>query len=1795
MENLLVQSLYDYIRRESHGAFNGSDGAREVRLFLASFPAPVLARVFGMLSDDMITHFPGTRQVFKVAQPLWESWQGGNTKLEPALIKFFQDRDWVDLEDRLTFFRNAKAGENDKGLITILAGVDKVLDKGGLADFHQLGEETLWLRQMKKSYGMWVRRFLDAVHIDASDGLVDELDEMLQTIYSVTPRNLVHLAEYLSAAAKSPQGFANGSEVVAYIFATLPTWGLFPVAEPPKGLKKRKELIRSSAAIARRSPFIDKLGRNRARKRVDAFLANEEKQRIPAPMVEGTEVYTDFESFAQDLKTYIEISDAETKARLLQVDFTPIHELLNYREKTTEPKSPTELRVYGPALLAFQSALWHAAERVRSELKKKSEGMWLPELLKAIDIKVDRFQHDMGSGEEETALKLYEGLLGGIDTFLEADLKLRSSSHSDSRDVDVPVRFDGRLDTSLMKPVKSRDPYVEFTVTFVVEDEDGNFEQKCRWIVDPTHEERVLQSLARRALGSLDGKLLPAYRIPTYTELFFSADAEEASRLLEISEASLSVFDLADSLKSGLTAQPTLHSALVTTSQAYASALRAITKQGYFSAMGQPVLKLLQSLETLYKFVLDDVNVARGDLGCALYKAHMLLPKDVAPYESYVANAIAFGLTPAVLEQLQAREVFLARAFPPLFVRQLEGDANRGEFDDLKGMVELQRPLLALITNQHSRLSTQTRGLGHVHIFGERPLDVLSLASQAVMREDDIDDDDYSDGDLFRSSPESRIYASKLRDYYRTHPIAHDGMSVLALDVENIQTLVAGVHEFLGGVLQEEDRISGLLPPFQFSLHIYLMSASALSIQKWLEAWRRRWDPSKGRGEYPNCALSLAFRPAQNVEDYVRLLEENDSDYDVAFLVRFLQAHDAGDHLEPAEPFSLSETDAVMMKFPITEAPRPATKSEKDRYKRFTNLSNRRLRLPTLHAELSARLKGMQSNHHLVFASVDHKPWLELVDKLHAGGRCRWVVCMDPYIDRGLLGQRVDATVAGRELVGFSSGLGGLGELNVTVSTETTSVSNLTARVGRGLNAIFKQWAPEDTQRAAQSLVAEAQQLSGFSLIRAIDRGESIREVAAHALVRRAFPPQGHLCDVLLSIDSYQHWLSSRSRAEARYRPDLLRLQASIKGGLMDIDATVIECKLANESEDTRQHALEQVEAGLRILIKNFLPSGYGQENDAYVRRYWWAQLQRAIAAHSSIHSKDAAMVAAAIEKLGEGQFSITWHGVAMTFWADAASTEAVSKVNVVWDWDLLGLDIEDNGFGIYQAAFSAKDVAELAVGNPSPTVLPCQGLRFVSRRFESELVVEFTEVKTKPTEIVVPGEHAAPMAAQGEVKTPVAAVSSPLAVAVESTPAITDSDTSTSGGAPVEPQAIPPQPVAPLHVEPTPLPTHPVPVQQIKSVPDRILLGTAGGTRHVYWEFGHPELTNRHLLIFGRSGVGKTYAIQCLLAELAHAGQNSAVIDYTEGFLPMRLEPGLHSAANPTTHLVLQQPLPMNPVKPLESEIPGFGRFAEKPHETAGRIMSVFNAVYNLGEQQQAKLVEAVKAALQVHGDQAELRHVVEALEQGGEGAAGGSALTLANKIRPFIDVNAFGGGDGGWESIYQHPTSRLAIIQLAKLPREYARIITEFSLWDLYGYAQNFATDKTPLPIVLDEVQTLNHQLGSPVAKILTEGRKFGLAGIFATQTMSNLKAEEQDRLFQAAHKLFFAPAESEVKEYAKLLSGPTGESVADWVAKLSALRKGECWSFGPSLEANGHLKVRPQKIQITPFEHRTLGGVS
>ena len=80
----------------------------------------------------------------------------------------------------------------------------------------------------------------------------------------------------------------------------------------------------------------------------------------------------------------------------------------------------------------------------------------------------------------------------------------------------------------------------------------------------------------------------------------------------------------------------------------------------------------------------------------------------------------------------------------------------------------------------------------------------------------------------------------------------------------------------------------------------------------------------------------------------------------------------------------------------------------------------------------------------------------------------------------------------------------------------------------------------------------------------------------------------------------------------------------------------------------------------------------------------------------------------------------------------------------------------------------------------------------------------------------------------------------------------------------------------------------------------------------------------------------------------------------------------------------------------------------------------------------------------------------------------------------------------------------------------------------------------------------------------------------------------------MFQAGHKLFFKPANTEINRFADLLSVATpGVSRAEWGERLAKLHKGQCWSLGPVLTSSGALQDKPILVSVTSLEERDFGS--
>ena len=152
-------------------------------------------------------------------------------------------------------------------------------------------------------------------------------------------------------------------------------------------------------------------------------------------------------------------------------------------------------------------------------------------------------------------------------------------------------------------------------------------------------------------------------------------------------------------------------------------------------------------------------------------------------------------------------------------------------------------------------------------------------------------------------------------------------------------------------------------------------------------------------------------------------------------------------------------------------------------------------------------------------------------------------------------------------------------------------------------------------------------------------------------------------------------------------------------------------------------------------------------------------------------------------------------------------------------------------------------------------------------------------------------------------------------------------------------------------------------------------------------------------------------------------------------------------------------------------------------------------------------------------------------------ERIASAQAKSVLSKIQAFIDINPFElDGSMDWTSIRDSGGS-VYVIQLSGFDRDVQILLTELLLWDIWSFSMKSGSEDKPFIIVMDEAQNLDHGEKSPSAKILTEGRKFGLSGWYATQFMKpQLTDDEIQRLQQAGQKLYFCPPDDGVTTVAK-----------------------------------------------------------
>lgn len=828
------------------------------------------------------------------------------------------------------------------------------------------------------------------------------------------------------------------------------------------------------------------------------------------------------------------------------------------------------------------------------------------------------------------------------------------------------------------------------------------------------------------------------------------------------------------------------------------------------------------------------------------------------------------------------------------------------------------------------------------------------------------------------------------------------------------------------------------------------------------------------------------------------------------------------------------------IKFPMNYKPLPIAYTNP---KREVELSQLQFHVASAHTKLVYKYK-MENQ---ITLQSDCKPMvvkrvglneekLKLIEDLHEISN--WIVCTDIGIDKKILyNNRPDQV--NYKMIGFSTGEGAFGEYNVTVSARESMVEDLKVRTKRKLTKIFGRWNEKQLEEAAAYCIAKAKDLDGSCLLKALNpKDYDMNNFLAYVLTNEYVKQKNtqSVCKILVSLDSYKHWFRGVDSKLLKF-PDFLYLTLEDRKKIdgrqkIVIRATLIECKLANEDREHEEKAKEQIKNGLAILKERFNPNSVSID-----RRFWFSQLYRVLAfTQINLKNSEEAFCILANDLIGilDGDFVIEWDGEICTFWRNLDRDIIEERI------------LESEEVLIRQVIFGQQSIKKMLTGKDE---LFTQIFEPLEEELQEETREERKEIENEAEEQkYIDGLNEQDIIKeQGEAKSEM--------------------------------------------------------VERKKQEDIQILFGKSKvSEENLYWKYTNKNMANRHMLITGKSGQGKTYAIQCLLMEFSKAGIPAVIFDYAESFTDKKLEEVFKNEfkGKIRQNAIKFKKLAINPFERHKidiHEILGEAILAQMTEEeiernsvedsvvVATRLADIFRHVYMFGDQQYSAIYKACKDGVDHYGDEMNFKYFRQQLEEMGTK----EAKSVLMKLTPFLDTDLFESqGSMNWgEMLYNDGI--INVIQLTQIPRDMQIVATEFILWDMWYYSLLNGEEKKPFIVVLDEAQNLDFDEKSCSNKILTEGRKFGWSGWFATQFLKGqLREDEIGRLQQASQRVYFRPPDNEISSMAVSIDQDRSHS-GEWMSKLKNLGKGECIISGDSIFGDSGQKKVPILTKISSMKER------
>lgn len=1729
-------------------------------------------RIYENLARELENSFADTKLTvdIKLAKNKWQHFSQ-DSAMTSTLQSMLQNG-WV-ADESITRYRNLHSSN-----LLILMGTESEEDKGGLLNCYSITPDTL----VQEIYGNFAEVFSYIYGFDELDKAY--VNKLYKDLFAHTPVDIVKLS---ATADKWENSIENINDFIELFYETLPDWGL-PIRRNPYYIIKVKS---KNNLFELESKFID---RSLFKKMTIKQYTNYEKKLATyksedADYGPNSEVWANqaISSYDEFSRIFLEFARGENveenRKKLIYTDFDIVSTILGIKLAPEKPNKGAVTQLRGEPLPVFTKALIFTLLNILDEDAEEEVANLIVNIEQA-DI-VSAYSNSENTEAKEALVETWKNLcinVNGVISLLNKNTWKLGQSEIDIELADVnvfsPDQALNLIEQGLVKPANSNKTIskIEFSIESYSVDGKSikDLKQDFCWEFSETNAWLHDFSDIRRISVNGNGSYIPLSSINKIKALIFAKSEEEFFDLYNESYIDFD-FNIIEFIQNNsINCIEAYQAGFLELGYAFTEFIETIKHHGFYSSLckgsDSEVIKLIK------KYI---------DLGELLTKK--TLPENLSwILDAYIhafnledsSDSVTNGLDstccivppwhPATLQKLKDQKIFFLDGCVEWWneiISNGNGKITRKNdaisvIDNLMQMSMIQSALDIFPSAQQYYSSITS--FGAFSIYAKNNIENNNRLKD-IIRKDAIFDDDFNPKEMAKMNDNAKMLYGIIRNYVKAFESSNN-LSLVFINPVELQPIVASIYKHIEDCKEAKPDNN-----INITLKI-LVKPENKGGKNYLAYWMDEFFSQDA-----NVNIKTYLNEWSKDSDLVKFLNGN---CDIIFVMDLLIAN----NLLFIKDSGRNSCEVSQCMFPIVYKPLAISATT---VKRKIELSQPQFRAAFTHTQVVRFRNNMEDIPEAKYIAVKEvcidNNVQNIINSLH--NKAYWVVCIDSSMDGALLRDN-NKYKDDYSVIGFSTGKGVYGQYNITITARKSIRDSIRKKLSARLYQLFK-WSREKVEAAAKICINEAGKLDGISLFSAVNpKDYNINEFMAYILtsLREKKLSGGNALKIMIHLDSYKHWTNNtieENEDGSNSRPDFLLLEIK-NNNKLHIDATIIECKIAkleNEAEH-KANAINQVSQGLKRLKAIFNP-----DSKSIKRRYWYAQLYRALAFAQvtfNNNSQEFHDLSKKLRVILDGEFDISWSGKILGYWVNSnAEAEKVSIRSVT--------EISEDD-GVCEEKIEIVDIPQKLI--QSLLLGDSEGIDFV--RIDDSILVPEEEQEL----LINEREKNLTKELRSLQKSKKMSESNPISienrdelenrVIVNSRPSVVPysyQKTNSSENLNKEAKISESDSNTNTALDETKSEINAI----VSDNFEKILIGKDKFSNPIYWEFCNPQLANRHLLITGTSGQGKTYCIQALLYELSKLDVSSIVFDYTEGFRKDQLEENFLSKMEGKVkeHIVQATGIPINPFKIHEIDLAGT-IMPEKPAKVAERISNIFSHVYKFGEQQSGAIFEATRKGIEKYGENMNIVHFKELLED--EKTYNKTAQTVITKMNPFfygVDFNIDEKFD--WSKILYSDEADLNIFQLTGFSRELQVIITELMLWDAWFFTKHAGNKNKPFAVVLDEAQNLSHKKNSPSAMLLTEGRKFGWSAWFATQSLRVLEEEEVTRLLQASTKLCFKPTEDETPKIAKQLDPNSANTL---LVPLKNLRKGQCIMVGDRTGLNGKFtSTKPTVTDISSFDER------